>query len=63
MFHGQYDPKELDNIYITPSEIVINQILDIVDLGEKRKVELLEKRYEILASFPAELQLKGFMKV
>lgn len=58
MFHGQYDPKELDNIYITPSEIVINQILDIVDLGEKRKVELLEKRYEILASFPAELQLK-----
>ena len=56
LFKGEYSDNDLEDIYKTPSEITIQNILSNVDLSEKMKKELLEERYQILK----ELEIVNF---
>ena len=48
LFHGEYTDESLNNIYKTPSEETVRQILSLVDLGEELKEELLRERCQII---------------
>ena len=48
LFHGEYTDESLNDIYKTPSEETVRQILSLVDLGEELKEELLRERCQII---------------